>query len=224
MMLPIPEDYADDEDRERSKLSRRRVATVCQRIWVPLWAVVIVSCLIAFIALLFVPSPFVGTASTSVATVSHEAPSAARSDLDRRRFITFRISLARVSEPSVFVNPTSPQSQALKWLVYQDKTIKIPDGFHQDSVMNTSQLSFPDDFRWKLVQRYSLMVLYFSTSGDAWRGIVPWEDLVDTDECHSDFQGIGCDEVSGRVTTVALGYRTLGGRIPDEIGTRNAGM
>jgi hypothetical protein len=221
MMLPMPEDYADD-DRERSKLSRRSAATVCQRIWVPLWAVILVSCLITFIALLIVPSPFVGTTSTSVATAPHEAPSAAHSDLDRRRFIAFRISLARVSEPSVFVNPTSPQSQALKWLVYQDKTINIPDGFHRDSEMNTSQLSFSDDFHWKLVQRYALMVLYFSTSGAAWRGIVPWEDLVNTDECHSHFQGIGCDEVSGKVTTVALEYRKLGGRIPDEIGTGSA--
>jgi hypothetical protein len=221
-MLPIPEDYGPD-DRKRSKLLSLRVASACQRLWVPFWAVVLVSCLATFITLLSVPSPSVSTASSSVATVSQDDPSAAHSDLERRRFITFRSSLARDSEPSAFVNPISPQSQALKWLVYQDQTIQIPDGFQQNSDMSASQLAFAEDFRSKLVQRYTLMVLYFSTSGASWRGIVPWEELVDTDECHSDFQGIGCDEVTGMVTTVELGARKLGGRIPDEIGTCRVG-
>lgn len=133
---------------------------------------------------------------------------------DRRRYIFFRSALAHVSEPATFVNPNSPQSQALRWLVYEDQTISVPDG-HQDLQSITA---IDGDFQLRLTQRYALMVLAFSTNGALWRGIYPWERQFETMECDSEFKGVECDNKTGEVSKIDLATRNLGGTIPDELG------
>ena len=148
----------------------------------------------------------------------------------RERFVLIRSLLARVSEPAAFVSPNSPQSEALQWIVYQDETLPIPQSVTASTFMATMTNTTDADssvvagqqelerFRWRLVQRYALMVLAFSTSGENWRGIVPWMSHVSIDECHPDFQAVECDQETGVVTMLNLGNRELTGRIPEEIG------
>ncbi|CAB9515253.1 LRR receptor-like serine threonine-protein kinase [Seminavis robusta] len=223
-MNSVPGNTRGPDESSRARF-RRCLLPVWKHLWAILASIVIVSSLVAIFLFRFLPYPSAED-TTTVAESATKVPSSAngRQDfIDRRRFILFRSSLARVSEPSAFVNPNSPQSQALKWLVYQDQTIQIPTDTlaAEGDIMNSSQLYYSSNnetFHWKLVQRYALMVLAFSTNGATWRGIVPWEEMVDVDECHSHFQGIGCDEVLGKVNVVNLDYRKLGGKIPVEIG------
>ena len=150
--------------------------------------------------------------------------------LGRERFILFRSLLARVSEPAVFVSPNSPQSEALQWLVYQDETLPTPLSVTLGSIMGANMKNITsgdigaseelEEFQRRLTQRYALMVLAFSTSGENWRGIVPWMDHVSIHECHEDFQAVVCDQETGVAVDLDLLDRQLTGRLPEEIGTK----
>ena len=89
-----------------------------------------------------------------------------------------------------WVDPSSAQASAAEWLSYQDNlyTQDIPT----------------------LIQRYALVVLYYST------GAVDRDWLVQgVSEC--DFDGIRCDQ-EGVVTGLHLTQRALSGPLPPEIG------
>ena len=201
-------------------------------LWIIAAAVVIVVCLVVVVLVVVVypggsSSTLPTTANNSDGNKETAATTATGNLLGRQRFIMFRSKLGRVSEPAVFVNPNSPQSQALKWLVYQDETLSLPStstSTTSGSNRNASQLSEEDawaegDFQWRLTQRYALLVLSFSMNGAAWRGIAPWEAHVTLNECHPGFEGVECNQDTGEVNKVDLDFRKLSGRIPEEIGT-----
>jgi hypothetical protein len=118
-----------------------------------------------------------------------------------QRFTVFRNVLITKSDPSTFFDPDSPQSLALQWLVYRDRTISL-------------------DNLDRLTQRYAIMVLYYACGGENWRGyITPLVEEVETSEC--DLKGFNCDEF-GNIASVRLYNRGMAGRLPFEIGLLSA--
>uniref|UniRef100_A0A7S1GJ93 Disease resistance R13L4/SHOC-2-like LRR domain-containing protein n=1 Tax=Cyclophora tenuis TaxID=216820 RepID=A0A7S1GJ93_CYCTE len=108
-------------------------------------------------------------------------------------------------------NPTSLQGKAFKWILSQD--LICPD--------------YP-----MLVQRFALVVLYYSTNGDSWRQCSNNPSAMDrcgeekpfmgatrfltTSSSECDWAGITCD--GSVVTTLLFERNNLGGSIPTEIG------
>lgn len=91
----------------------------------------------------------------------------------------------------------SPQYQALTWL----------EG-------NANLDEYPD---WKRIQRYVLMVLYYSTNGDEWGDNIGWAS--DEDECSwlsHETTGPVCNE-SGRYLSITLLENKLNGMLPLEL-------
>jgi hypothetical protein len=93
-------------------------------------------------------------------------------------------------------NASSPQSQALEWL--------------QQGINNTIEEN------WRLIQRYVLAVLYYSTSGDTWLENANW--LSETSECtwYTDALDPICDE-NGRFLRIVLLGNNLQGTVPNEL-------
>lgn len=96
-------------------------------------------------------------------------------------------------------NASSPQSMALEWL-------------QQDS-MNTA---YED---WRLIQRYVLAVLYYSTNGENWVDNTNW--LSDENECtwytSSTNNGQICNEANSQYLQVVLSRNGLAGTVPEEL-------
>jgi len=95
----------------------------------------------------------------------------------------------------VMMDTGSPQNRALIWILYQDG-------------MNLSHES-PN-----LVQRYAMMVFYYSMSGEEWRN----NDGYGTDKHECDFYGVECVS-SSKVIKIDLNQNNLVGKIPQEIGS-----
>ena len=87
----------------------------------------------------------------------------------------------------------SPQNKALIWILYEDEMYLAHESHH-------------------LVQRYVLMVLYYSMLGEKWTKNFGYGS--DIDEC--DWYGIECKDSS--CTTIRLENNFLQGKIPHEIG------
>jgi hypothetical protein len=173
-----------------------------------------------------------------------DAPDDAPDDADidfAKRYTFIQSAVAPYSQPSSFVQQDSPQSQALQWLVYQDKTTRNIN-------MDDTSSSVVD----KIAQRYALMVFYYACGSVAWNSIItPFEDQVDVSECdftrHADQQQhpkeeedrvleqeeeqeapgmlvhnedeatIACND-EGEIVHLNLRMQNLAGRVPDEIG------
>ena len=104
------------------------------------------------------------------------------------RMTKIRPTITALSDPTEFLRPDSPQSNALHFLVYRDRVIDVDD-------------------TEKLKQRYVVLLLLYS-----------FESLVggyeDLSEC--DMNGFSCN-VEGKVTQVDLYNRFLVGQIPPEL-------
>jgi hypothetical protein len=115
------------------------------------------------------------------------------------RLVEIKAELVHISGSSVFVDPLSPQSQALDWLGYEDRIILKSDA--------------PN-----LYQRYALLVIVFATNGQRWRGLKydSWDIMYDTHEC--DFESIiTCNDLQ-QIVILDLWDRRMIGRLPEEIG------
>lgn len=106
--------------------------------------------------------------------------------------------LLQHSSSNSLASASSPQHQAMCWLIHQDpKKVSVPMFF------NTN----------KLLQRYALAVLYSATNGSTkWLDKTNW--LSKKSEC--EWYGIGCN-VYGYVTMVDLPFNELEGILPREI-------
>jgi hypothetical protein len=117
-------------------------------------------------------------------------------------------TFAPTSPPTSFMNllppysleiaesdPASPQARALTWL-------------QEDPQFN-------EFAAYRLLQRYALAVLYYSTNGDSWENRTGW--LSNDSECswYNDNKDM-CDE-SFRLHTFWLGANDLEGTIPTEL-------
>ncbi len=114
--------------------------------------------------------------------------------------ITSLLETSGLATPSSFLEPTSPRTRALDWLVYQDQTLtRLDTAAHKH----------------RLLQRYTLILFAFSTGVELWQTINPWIEMVQTQECS--FAGIDCNS-EGQVVGMQLPYWRLSGTLPDELG------
>ena len=109
------------------------------------------------------------------------------------------LSLVSSDGGEALQTPGSAQHNALSWLAN-----------------DTFQGYYTEE---KLIQRYSLATLFFSTNGRNWYNNSMWLD--EGDECDRWWQptgGILCDTLNGSITSLGLGSNNLVGTIPPEIG------
>lgn len=112
--------------------------------------------------------------------------------------------LSEVVRSSVLSEASSPQAQAIKWLVFEDRMLTMED--------LTMEADGGDPF--KVYQRYALTALFFATNGELWEG-TPWTDNILVPTCS--FEGVDCDE-KNQVVVLDLFLRKLRGRVPDDLG------
>ena len=149
----------------------------CKRVWIALVLLAIVGASVAAI----------------VITVKKQQQPSTRYD-------TIKAKLTSISSKSSLGDTSSPQYQALNWLVDQDK----------------SQMS-PDDPL--LLERYALAVLFYSTSAESkWKRSSNWM----TDHGYCMWEGVQCLESTlydgnGKVLTLNLTQNALQGTIPSEL-------
>ena len=107
-----------------------------------------------------------------------------------------------------FDDGQSPQTRALRWLVYDDPMQLEPPS-------NTIETS-------KLAERFALTVLYYATGGENWasshnflsgQDVCEWNSVDD----RGYFSGAGQCDRDNMVTTLALWQNNLSGRIPAEL-------
>jgi hypothetical protein len=108
-------------------------------------------------------------------TLITPAPSSARA-------AAIQASLAEVTDESILLDPTSPQGQAMSWLVSSDPAKVDP------STYSTFH------------QRYSLATLYFATNGDDWIFDARW--ITEFQECS--WLALSCNN-DFAVTEIQLG-------------------
>lgn len=115
-------------------------------------------------------------------------------------------------------NPSSPQYTAFSWMAVDDPFTR--------TVLNSQTSSSTIDV---LVERYSLVVLYFALNGPDWRE--QGNFLAPTDVCNwniggsiydslENISGVYCTEgedATSIVTHLYFGYNNLGGRLPWEL-------
>ena len=125
-----------------------------------------------------------------------QAPTRAPGTLERESMITF---IQSKSASTSFSNST-PQRQALEWI--------LADKYSSEGLSDS-----------RLLQRFALATLYYSTSGTEWRnGGGGW--LTSRNECEwggSDKLQFGCSQES-MVQRLYLQYGKLSGLIPIETG------
>jgi len=108
------------------------------------------TCLVLFAVALLVGAILAGIGV--IVTEKKEARAAARMAKHLDDVIVY---LSNHSDPDALATSESPQYQAAKWMVYDDSLqIKIPT---------------TDDDEWKFLQRYALVVFYYSTQDEG-----PW--------------------------------------------------
>ena len=98
----------------------------------------------------------------------------------------------------VFLDPTTPQSQALAWL--QDDPITLT----------------PGRLTWTVLQRYVLAVLYYSTSGPSWNNHHLNSDSVCTWNDKSGVSGVYCSDVciwNNETSEEAVTCSSIGGTV-----------
>ena len=121
-----------------------------------------------------------------------------------------------INDLDVWTDMSSPQYQALQWLVEEDGYFDRMYSANEDGSIDTDK----NWFQTKVLQRYSLATLYYATNGmKSWFSIGNW--LSDVDVCL--WYGIICNddalnEQFVTVTGINLNYNGLNGTIPNEIG------
>lgn len=116
---------------------------------------------------------------------------------------------AYVSPRVLMEDPSTPQYQAIEWLTESDEFF--------------SSLSDDESFQSKVVQRYIVVLFYYSLDGPGWdnqvRALSP-----DLDECEwnmflSEGESLGflCND-NGQVNHISLWWNNLAGSLPNEVG------
>jgi hypothetical protein len=131
------------------------------------------------------------TTGAIVATGHKTKPSAYRS-INFEEFATTLLPAASLEQ--VTHDPNSPQGQALEWL--------------QRETNGSTMVG------WRMLQRYSLLTVYFSLNGNYWYNRTGW--LSASEECSWNPDAASCD-VNGRIRSLQLHHNNLTGSIPPEL-------
>eukprot|EP00586_Coscinodiscus_wailesii_P005771 CAMPEP_0172482138 /NCGR_PEP_ID=MMETSP1066-20121228/8397_1 /TAXON_ID=671091 /ORGANISM="Coscinodiscus wailesii, Strain CCMP2513" /LENGTH=511 /DNA_ID=CAMNT_0013245037 /DNA_START=16 /DNA_END=1549 /DNA_ORIENTATION=- len=110
------------------------------------------------------------------------------------RYESIRNNISPLIDGQVLDEPNSPQSRALRWIVYDDDM----------------QLDPKSD---NLKQRYILSTFYFSTDTNSWSDDDGW--IGDESECK--WKGVTCNQFDA-VSELKITANGISGVIPDEIG------
>ncbi len=122
------------------------------------------------------------------------APTAAPTSPRLQFFDDIRSVVVNITGEQALENPSSPQSQALNWVVFDD----------------TLALAADDP---TLIQRFTLMTMYYANGGKGWRySGVKWGSALS--ECHWDF--VNCSAVNN-VTDLYLGRVGMTGTLVGEM-------
>jgi len=140
--------------------------------------------------------------TTSISPTTTKSPTSLCNISENNRVARATEVIKSISETSSFLNKNSSQSIALDWVIEKD-TARI----------------CPDDPR--LIQRYTLAVLYFSMDGDNWTSCGRLSDscngvhfLSAEDECK--WIGLDCNGEK-ELTQIHLDEKGLIGMIPSEL-------
>eukprot|EP00567_Pseudictyota_dubia_P010412 CAMPEP_0197441402 /NCGR_PEP_ID=MMETSP1175-20131217/7677_1 /TAXON_ID=1003142 /ORGANISM="Triceratium dubium, Strain CCMP147" /LENGTH=746 /DNA_ID=CAMNT_0042971665 /DNA_START=172 /DNA_END=2412 /DNA_ORIENTATION=+ len=166
---------------------------------------------VALTILVFVASAIAGIVATVLVVTRKDHPSVGGLDdapeeaptppPTSPRFQAMKRVVADISSWEDVSNPASPQFQALMWLADVD-TKRIP----------------VDDIS-AVLQRYSVVVLYFSTGGDNWKNNTNY--LTERHECI--WYGLYCNS-SFHVKQIRLNINNLTGTIPKELFAHELGI
>ena len=137
-----------------------------------------------------------------VAKSSDDGPKHATKETEER-YVTLKRIIEPLSGKAALERVNTPQYKALAWLSNEDT-------------------SYPLDNTNNIIQRYSLVTLYFATNGHLWTN--KYNFLSDASECtwnvHGDMGDIvgvgGCDP-DGNIKVISLRNNNLVGHIPREV-------
>ena len=158
---------------------------------------------VVLIALVVVLSTFVVNQSQSAAQPEADPttdPASPTIEMQNELFLHLRNKFRQYSDPSTFLVPDSPQSRALSWFWT----------FSQDPTLWEEE-----DHTSRLIQRYALIILTFSCSGDAWFNVDMLDVIASQHECSWAY--VTCDR-NHNVTGIDLNTKDLTGSLPEEIG------
>jgi hypothetical protein len=158
-----------------------------------------------------------------IASVPTMAPMAINPNITiRAAILTSYINNITLSNQTIAANGTSPESQALSWLIYNDTLLETAAVIRKEDPISKNAMGF------RIRQRYPLLVMWFQqTDAAKWDNDAEW--LVNPNECY--WFGISCkpsyvyydDDFNGgsenAVTQVI--FNLIGsyvGVIPSEIG------
>jgi hypothetical protein len=101
--------------------------------------------------------------------------------------------LGPISGDEVWMDETSPQSQALNWLAFEDPAM----------------LPIKDTKASTLIERYALAVLYFSTGGPQWAGSVKFLSNYSVCDWKDDRNEVRCYDNEVKVRYIFIGELSL---------------
>jgi hypothetical protein len=105
--------------------------------------------------------------------------------------------LGPISGDEVWMDETSPQSQALNWLAFEDPAM----------------LPIKDTKASSLIERYALAVLYFSTGGPQWAGSVKFLSNYSVCDWKDDRNAVHCYDIEPKVKYIFIGELSLSLRV-----------
>ena len=162
---------------------------------------------VVLLALVVLLTTFFINRSTTGQPIAHPAadptttdPSSPTLELQNQLFLRLRDTFRQYSDPSTFLVPDSPQSRALTWFWT----------FSQDPTLWEAE-----EHSSRLIQRYALIILTFSCSGDAWFNADMLDIIASQHECSWPY--VTCDK-NHNVTGIDLNTKDLTGSLPEEIG------
>ena len=147
--------------------------------------------------------------ATNRATKNQDTIEETEEGIFDRDIESYRTQLQNMLSPLVkfsdLLEDTSPQAEALEWLVFEDRVLDIVDLEKQQQMMMEGNTPYP------LYQRYALMTLFFATGGELWDDMddAAWTDKGNVHEC--DFVGVECNDKK-QVIGLDLYLRKLRGR------------
>jgi hypothetical protein len=187
------------------------------------------SVLVPLPAPVFVPvpvrAPVPVPVPVSAPTQLTKAPTKAPITLTTQSLLTSFINNITLSNRTIVANGTTPEDQALTYLIVNDTTFNFTQLLTLNS-MKTNMVQF------RICQRYALLTLWFQQAftSTTWRRTDGW--LVNANECDNDtsWDGITCTSIDLKgevgmqnvVTVVNVNYNNVNGTIPPDLGLLTA--